>query len=233
MTGLDDDQRSSPPVTPGPRSEAEQIIAEGRLDSFAATESGALLTVWGTCDFLQTTDCGNAWRLGTGSPAQATGTLGIGEAGGALASGDGFVLMPARDQDLGFRIAQEGTVSPLSFSRDCRDISWSTRTEPGRLVWTSGLNFVDTVTGTLCDTGDSVDAPSRKVPSPPTATLWALVDNEANPVTLSIGRYDGKQWRYRDLAASGSGAWTSLIAAAGSNVVVLLANPSPTRTRSA
>ncbi|HEX5090033.1 MAG TPA: hypothetical protein VFV89_19650, partial [Nocardioides sp.] len=63
-------------------------------------------------------------------------------------------------------------------------------------------------------------------------TLWALMDNETGPETLTIGRYDGASWHYHDLAADG-GSWMSVIAAAGPNVVVVEAalerTPAPDR----
>ena len=39
--------------------------------------------------------------------------------------------------------------------------------------------------------------------------LWALLDNEVGPDTLTIGRYDGAGWRYHDFATPG-GSWTSV-----------------------
>jgi hypothetical protein len=56
--------------------------------------------------------------------------------------------------------------------------------------------------------------------------LWALVDNEATRGPLTIGRFDGDQWRDHRLSTNG-GARTSLLAAAGPNVVVLQAPPEP------
>jgi hypothetical protein len=227
VTGLDDDRRPPPadPVTPtpSPHSEAEQIIAEGNLASFAATESGTVLTVWETCEHFDDTDCGHAWRLGTGSQPQATGMVGRGDVHveANAASGDGFVLTPASHHNRGFLIAQDGTTSPLS--KDCRDVTWSTPTEPRRLGWASGLNFVDTVAGTICDTGRLGGRPLAEGVFTADGTLWALVDNESDPEILTIGRYDGARWHYRDLAARG-GSWTSVLAAAGSNIVVLVAD---------
>ncbi len=211
--------------TPSPRLEAEQIIAEGRLESFAASESGTLLTLWGTCDFLET-DCGYAWRLGEGSQPRATGVIDPGGAGvtAPIASGDGFILTPARGGDLGIRIAKDGTASPLSMA--CRGAGWSTPTGPGRLIWVAGLQFADTVAGTICPTSRLGGPSLAKGVFTPDGALWALVDNETDPDALTIGRYDGAQWRYHDLAPRG-GSWTSVIAAAGSNVVVLQAAPEP------
>jgi len=214
---------------PSPRSEAEQIIAEGSLESFAATESGAVLTVWGTCHNFGDTDCGYAWRLGTGSHTQATGMVGRGDArvDAFAASGGGFVLTGAGQSgpDRGFLIAEDGAASPIS--TECHDASWPTSTEPRRLVWAAGLNFVDTVTGAVCHSGRLGGRPLARGAFTADGALWALVDNETAPDTLTIGRYDGVGWRYRDLAAVG-GAWTSVLAAAGSNVVVLQAAPEPT-----
>lgn len=214
--------------TPSPRSEAEQIIAEGNLNAFAASRSGTVLTVWGTCGFLDT-DCGNAWRLGSGSTPQATGMVdGVDAHVYATASGDRFILTPGRGYDQGLRIAQDGTASPLSMA--CRDASWSTPTEPGRLVWTAGPNFVDTVAGVICPTSRLGGRPLARGAFTADGTLWALVDNEAGPGTLTIGWYDGVQWRYHDLGSQG-GSWTSVLAAAGSNVVVLQAGHEPSHQR--
>lgn len=224
-------------ATPSPilglgRISAEQIIADGRLTSYAVTESGTMLTVWGTCTFVNETGCGLAWRLGTGSQPQATGVIGSGAGyGGAYASGDGFVLTPPRPgADLGlrtahgFRIAQDGTASPLSMA--CTDASWSTPTEPGRLVWAQGL-ILDTVAGTICDPGQLGGRPLDGVGAiTAEGTLWALLDNPNVSDTLTIGRFDGAEWRYHDFAAQ-AGSGTSLLAAAGSTVVVLQANPEP------
>jgi DNA-binding CsgD family transcriptional regulator len=212
-------------------SEAEQIIAEGNLYSFAATESGTVLTVWGTCSFRET-DCGYAWRLGTGSRTQATGMVGRGDvrvdASAASAAGGGFVLTgpgrPGPGPDPMTIIAEDGTASPIS--TDCADASWPTRTEPGRRVWVSELSFLDTVTGAVCHSGRPDGRPLLQETFTANGALWALVDNETDPVALTIARYDGVQWHYRDLAAKG-GSWTSLLAAAGSNVVVLQAGPEP------
>ena len=104
--------------------------------------------------------------------------------------------------------------------------TWSTPTEPGRLVWTVGLYFVDTIAGVICDTGQLGGRPLGRGVFTAEGTLWALVDNESDPDILTIGRFDGVEWRYHDLAAQG-GSWTSVVAAAGSNVVVLHAPPEP------
>jgi hypothetical protein len=171
-------------------------------------------------------DCGYAWRLGAGSHPQATGIV-EGAHGGYVvanaASGDGFVLTPNRDARA-FLIALDGTASPLS--RDCRDATWSTPTEPGRLSWAPGYKFVDTVAGVICPTKRLGGRPIAPGVFTADGTLWALVDNEIGPDTLTIGQYDGERWSYHDFEAS-SGAWTSVLAAAGSTVVVLLANPEP------
>lgn len=210
-------------AAPGPavRAEAEQIIAEGNLSTFAATESGSLLTVWHNCDFQLDTDCDGAWRLGTGSQTVATGMVGHGTARmGAYASGDVFVTACFCDDSGALEwslIAEDGTVSPLT---DCRDATWSTPTEPGRMFW-GWDKFVDTVAGTICDMGrlglnpDDGDAVFTAE-----GTLWALVNNEPDPDTLTIGRYDGAQWSYYQLASKAA-TWTSLLAAAGSTVAVL------------
>lgn len=227
LVPADDDRRPSPAAvtTPSAHSEAEQIIAEGTLASFAATESGTVLTVWDTCESQFDTDCGHAWRLGTGSQTQATGMVGHGDVHVDVnPSEEGFVLTPAGSDDLGFLIAQDGTASPLS--KDCRDATWSTPTEPGRLFWVAGLNFVDTVAGAICGTERLGGRPLARGVFTADGTLWALVDNESDPDTLTIGRYNGAQWSYHDLAAKG-GSWTSVLAAVGSNVVVLQAGPEP------
>lgn len=211
--------------TPDARFEAEQIIAEGTLVSFAGTDSGSLLTVWETCESQFETDCGHAWRLGTGPQPQATGMVGRGDVHvDVFASGDGFLLTPPTGQHTGTLIAQDGTASRQSM--DCADGAWSIPTEPGRLAWTEGLSYVDTVTGTICPTSRLGGRPLAQGVFTADGTLWALVDNETGPDTLTIGRFDGVEWQYHDFAAQ-SGSWTSVIAAAGSIVVVLQANPEP------
>ncbi|MFL5799046.1 MAG: hypothetical protein ACJ77A_14095 [Actinomycetota bacterium] len=207
---------------------AERIIADGALTSFAANESGTVLTVWEaeTCTDWDVPDCGYAWRLGTGSQAQAAGMVGGAHGGYVVAnaaSGGGFVITPNREGG-GFLIAPDGTASPLS--RDCRDATWSTPTEPGRLSWATGYDFVDTAAGVICSTKRFGGRPIAPGVFTADGTLWALVDNEIGPDTLTIGRYDGERWSYHDFGAP-SGAWTSVLAAAGSTVVVLLANPEP------
>jgi hypothetical protein len=220
---------SPSPVAPGP--EAAEILAAGSLESFAASRSGTVLTVWGTCHEFGEMDCGFAWRLGEGSQPQATGVAypprpvyDSGDVFVPIAAGDGFILAPPIGEEVGVRIAPDGTTSSISMA--CRDVSWSTPTEPGRLVWTVGLNFVDTVAGTICPTRRLGGRPLAQGAFTSDGTLWALVDNETGPHTLTIGRYDGTQWDYHDFATL-SGSWTSVVAAAGSTVVVLLANPEP------
>ena len=124
--------------TPSPRLDAEQIIAEGGLNAFAMTRSGTLLTVWGTCAFLET-GCRWAWRLGSGSQPQATGVVVTEGASGdssdvfvPVAAGDGFILAPPNGGDTGIRIAPYGTVSSISMA--CRDASWTT---PFAETWTA------------------------------------------------------------------------------------------------
>ena len=217
--------------TPSPRSDAAQILAEGSLESFAASGSGTVLTVWGTCRGFGQIDCGFAWRLGEGSQPQAAGVAypsravyDSGDVFVPIAAGDGFILAPPMGEEEGIRIAADGTTSSISVT--CRDVGWSTPTELGRLVWTVGLNFVDTVAGTICPTRRLGGRPLARGAFTSDGTLWALVDNETGPHTLTIGRYDGTQWDYHDFATP-SGSWTSVVAAAGSTVVVLLANPEP------
>jgi Tol biopolymer transport system component len=216
--------------TPGPRSEAEQIIAEGDLETFAMTASGTMLTVWETCYKPLDTECGYAWRLGSGSQPRATGMIGRGASlfgmnghVNAVASGDGFILTPEKGSDLGTRIAADGTSSPVSMA--CRDASWSTPTEPGRLALTDE-KVVDTVAGTICESERLGGPPLSQAVFTPEGTLWALVDNESDPDAFAIGTYDGAEWRYHDFAAPG-GALTSVLAASGATVVVLEAAPRP------
>ena len=225
-----DSIRIEPARASDQRSEAEQIIAEGGLTSFAATESGAAITVWGaeSCTDWDVPDCDYAYRLGAGSQPHATGIV-KGAHGGYVvanaASGDGFVLTPNRGTRA-YLIAPDGTASPLS--RDCGDAAstWSTPTKPGRLSWATGYDFVDTVAGVICPTKRLGGRPVAPGVFTAEGTLWALVDNELGPDTLTIGRYDGERWTYHDFGAPG-GAWTSVLAASGSTVAVLVANPEP------
>ena len=162
--------------------------------------------------------------------------VGWGDAGvDANAFGEGFVLTPTGHHhlDRGFLIDQDGNASLLHLSSDCTGVTWPTSGPPARLVWGPGMSVVDAEAGVTCDTGrlggrllagDGVFTAD--------GALWALVDNESGPKTLTIGRYDGVQWHYHDLAAD-AGSWTSVLAAAGSNVAVLVANsetvPEPDR----
>jgi hypothetical protein len=88
------------------------------------------------------------------------------------------------------------------------------------------MAFVDLAAGVICDTGR---LGGRTLAGDGVFTgdgaLWIFADNETTPDThtLTIGRYDGVKWRYHDLAPEG-GSWTSLLAAAGSNIAVLVAN---------
>jgi hypothetical protein len=218
---------SASPVTPAPTtgSEAEQIIADGTLATYAADESGALLTVWDTCEGQFDTECGHAWRLSDGSQTIATGMVGHGDVHtNAHSAVDGFVLTPACCDDLGFLIAHDGTVSPLSM--ECLDTGWSTPTESGRLNWASGLQYVDTVANSTCSTSQLGGDPLAQGVFDAEGSLWGLVDNELGPETLTIGKYNGQQWDYHDFATPG-GSWTSVMATAGSTVVVLVANLEP------
>jgi hypothetical protein len=143
--------------------------------------------------------------------------------------GGGFVLTPAGHHRRGFVIAQDGAASLLSW--DCRGATWSTPTEPGRLHWAAGLNFVDAVDGVICPTSELGGRPLAQGVFTADGMLWALVDNESDPDTLTIGRYDGNRWSYHDLAAKG-GSWTSALAAAGPNVVVLAGGTEQLQTHS-
>src|SRR5262245_19813002 len=144
---------SSPAATP--RSEADQIIAEGDLAGYAADESGNLISIWegGPCTDWDVPDCSYAWRLGTGSQPLATGIVeGAhgGYVGANAASGGDFVLIPSSGATRAYLIAPDGTTSALS--RECRGATWSAPTLPGRLSWATGYNFVDTVAGAICPT---------------------------------------------------------------------------------
>jgi hypothetical protein len=212
--------------------DAASVIADGNLASYAANETGAVLKVWYTdeCADWVVPDCSFAWSLGNGSQTQAIGTVDF-QGVGVNAFGDGFALTPTGHPghrlDRGLLIHQDGTTSVLPLARDCGAVTWPADSEPGQLVWGPGMSFVDIAAGAVCDTrrlggrqplaGDGVFTGD--------GALWALLDNETtrDKHTLTIGRYDGTQWRYRDLAPEG-GSWTSVLAAAGSNIAVLVAN---------
>jgi hypothetical protein len=223
---------NQPSPSPGLRSEAEQIVAEGDLDS-SATVGEMVLTVWETCRDFGDTSCGYAWRLSTGSHTQATGLVAHGDGScctrvDAVASGDGFIVMRLNGAaPLAVHIAPDGTATSISLG--CRNANWSTPTEPGRLALVQG-HVVDTVAGTACETealgGRPLGASGAFTAD---GILWYLLDNDPDrPDTLTIGRYDGRQWRYHDFAAQ-AGHSTSVLAVAGSSVGVLLAavEPSP------
>jgi hypothetical protein len=102
---------------------AEQIVAEGNLAAFAMNDSGSILTAWHTCDFAEDTDCGTAWRLGTGPQTQATVIVGPGDARmGVAAAGDSVIArihdgtcsypVECRSNDL-VRISPDGTWEPI------------------------------------------------------------------------------------------------------------------------
>jgi DNA-binding CsgD family transcriptional regulator len=201
----------------GQPSEAEQIVAEGDLAAYAVAESGSALTVWNTCEFQL--DCSTAWRLGTSSQTQATVLVGRGDARmGVAAAGDGFMISVCCDDQVPelFLIAEDGTASPLT---DCDETTWSTPTEPGRMLL-AGDRFVDTVDGTICDVGRLGGRHFSQGVFTADGTLWTLVDDETDPDILTVGRYDGSQWSYHDLASRAEG-WTSLLAVAGPSVAVL------------
>ncbi|HEX5091011.1 MAG TPA: hypothetical protein VFV89_24580, partial [Nocardioides sp.] len=148
VNGFGDHGRPSPaaPITPtpGPRSaEADQIIAEGSLTSFAGSGSGMELTVWETCENQSQIDCGHAWRLGEGARTLATGMVSRGDVHMDVeTSARGFVLTPAgSDGGPAFLVGADGTTSTLSQS--CGDLTWSVPTEPGRFVDAGGPNFAD------------------------------------------------------------------------------------------
>jgi hypothetical protein len=237
VTGLGDRRTAPDPVEqPEPSSEAERIIAEGQLYDYDAHDSGVVLTVWTTCQNEIDTDCGHAWRLGTGAEPLATGILAQGEAHAYVpvhAGEDGFVLttpIPLGNDTVSLRVGLDGTVTSLS---ECRGAN--PPLEPGRLVW--DWTMVLDMAGVFCPTrfgggdwhDDGVVARPLSDYGAFTAdgTLWAMVSNEGGlspeqltTPTQTIGKYDGTRWGYRDLALEGP-SWESRVAAAGSNVVVL------------
>jgi hypothetical protein len=211
--------------TPGPSLDPADIIAKGTLVDFAETVSGTVLTTWETCENQFDPDCGHAWRIGTGSSPRATGLVGRGDVHVEVSAvGDGFVLGPARGRERASYIAPDGTLTWLS--TDCSDAALSSPTAPGRPGRTAGPDFlVDTVAGTICPVGELGDRPLAMVTAAD-GLLWALVDNDTAGGPLTVGRFDGDQWRDHQLPTNG-GARTSLLAAAGPNVVVLQAPPEP------
>lgn len=211
--------------TPGASLDPEDIIAKGTLVDFAATGSGTVLTTWETCQSQFDTDCGHAWHIGTGSSTQATGLVGRGDVHVEVSAvGDGFVLSPARGRERASYIAPDGTMTWLS--TDCSDAALSSPTAPGRPGRTAGPNFlVDTVAATICPTRDLGDRALAGV-TVTDGLLWALVDNTATRDPLTIGRFDGDEWRDHQMSTN-SGSWTSVLAASGPNVVVLQAPPEP------
>jgi hypothetical protein len=223
VTGLD--ERRTAPIEPlKPSSEAERIIAEGRLYDYDAHDSGVLLTVWTTCQDDVDTDCGHAWRLGTGTRPLATGIVAQGKERAYVAvhaGEDGFVLNNGLNDQGSLRVGLDGAVTSLS---ECRDAD--PPVEPRRLVWDWTMVF-DTA-GVFCPTRFGFDGGELSDSGAFTAdgTLWAMVSNEGlspeqlTTPTQTIGKYDGTRWGYRDLALEGP-SWESRVAAAGSNVVVL------------
>jgi len=226
VSGIDH-RRAAPPVDqPKPSSDPQQIIADGHLYGYAEDASGAVLTVWTSCRDETRTDCGHAWRLGTGARPLATGLLTEGKSHAYVAveaGADGFVLTDPYPIGVAmvWRVALDGTVT----SSACRRAN--PPVEPGRLVW-DGI-ALDTA-GVFCPTRfGGGDTPDDGLTARPLASaggftadgrLWALVSNEDAPPTQTIGMFDGTRWHYRDLAPEGP-AFHSLVAAAGSKVVVL------------
>ena len=94
------------------------------------------------------------------------------------------------------------------------------------MAWSVGHSYIDTVTGDMCPINQLGGRSVARGLLTPDNSLFALVDNELGPETLTVGRYDGQQWEYHDLATPG-GAWTSVMAADGSTVVILVANLEP------
>ena len=228
VTHVDVHRRVAPIKPPAPVPTAEQIIADGHLYDYDATASGAVLTVWTTCQNELDTHCGHAWRLGTGRRPLATGIVALNttHAYVQVNAGDGaFLLTHGRDPSL--RVAVDGTVTSLTYA-DCRPANPPLK--PGRLVWNWGGAF--DLAGVYCPT--SLGTGDRPDPSLNGQTLagsaaaftadgrlWALVNNEAqSDRRQTIGTFDGSRWRYHNLAARGD-ASASEIAAVGSTVVVL------------
>ena len=228
VIGPRDDRQAAPVEEPTPSVEAEQIIAVGHLYDYDAHASGTVLTVWTTCQDEIDTDCGHAWRLGAGARPLATGVAshGVDHAYELVHAGnDGFLVSdPYSQVAVPLHVGLDGTVTSLA---GCRDDN--PPVEPGRLVW-DGI-VLDTV-GVYCPTrfgGGDFDDDGMKARFltgsggfTADGRLWALVDKKADPdQTLTIGMFDGTRWQYRDLAPKGSANDSTVVAAAGSNVVVL------------
>ena len=220
------ERRSIPVEQPSPSADAAQIIAEGHLYGYDAHRSGAVLTVWTTCENELDTRCGHAWRLGTGARPLATGILSEAKTHAYVtvdAGEDGFVLTDPFPIGV-HRVLRVGLDGTVTLAR-CRD--HNPPVEPGRLVW---HGIVLDRAGVFCPTrfggGDEPDdgLVARPLSGSGAFTadgrLWALVSNEDAPPTQTIGMFDGTRWHYRDLAPQGQ-AFDGVVAAGGSNVVVL------------
>jgi hypothetical protein len=226
LTDHDQHHQTLPAQPPKPSSNPEKIIADGDISGYDADESGAVLTVWTNCQNDNDTNCGRAWRLGTGARPQAIGIVPGGQPA-VHAGKNGFVLSHPIGDEISLRIGLDGTVTSLP---KCRH--HNPPVEPGRLAWDSTM-VLDTA-GVFCPTrfgggdwyDDGIEARPLAFSGGFTGDgrLWALVSNgeQQLPSTpaQTIGMFDGSRWHYHDLAQKGLAA-DSQVAAAGTNVVVL------------
>lgn len=227
--GPDDDRSPTPagPSSPEPSAStyAEQVIANGALTSFAVDASGAVLTVWSTCEELGQTDCGAAWRLDAGAEEPVTGLATRGDVSvDAYASGSGFVLAH-HYQIGGLIVASDGTTRKIT--RDCGETDWPAAPEPGRYLVAWGAPYpkvIDTVTGSACDTGTFATALGEATYADD-GRLWGVVGGSSGRAgTRSVARRDVAGWHYHELPEVDPSVEENL-AVAGPNVVALRGTP--------
>ena len=184
-----------------------------------------MLTVWTNCRDETRTDCAHAWRLGIGARPVATGLLSEGKPHASFAveaGADGFVDRPLPDR------RQQGLARRARRHRHllrvppCQSASRARTSGVGRHRPRHGRGLLPHQVRWRDTPDDGLTARPLAAAGGFTADgrLWALVSNENAPPTQTIGMFDGTRWHYRDLAPEGP-AFHSLVAAAGSNVVVL------------
>lgn len=184
--------------------ETTRIIAEGRLVSYGADSSGAVLTLWKSGSSY-------AWSLLRDGQPQATGRANLAgqgidqaDSGEVYPGGGGFVVSPAFEtsnaQGETTFVAADGTVTVLTSA--CGP-GGPPAGAPGRYVVTqgnSGVRIVDTVAGTYCEHPKVAghELIETETVFAGDGTLWAVTDGP-DP--------GGQQWSGTTVVSGATTTW--------------------------